>query len=282
MSFRIAPAGRGLAWFQSSLRMLDKNPRGLLAVTLLLVLLDQVPNLFYASPSVSGPMSVLVLLTFPALWGGLLYAIGEANAGRPVSPKQLFEGLRRPGARGQLLWLGVLVMVAMVLVALAFQRILGAQNIAILMRVAAQTLAPDSAEARQIGLPLLRALMVALVIVIVLLAGLFFAVPRVLFDGRGAFGAFAESIRACAANALSLTVFGLVYMFAGFVVFVAMVIVGAVLGLLGTVGTLLFFAIAIAAWVLLLLVNGAGNYLAWEEVFAHVGAGPPTITGIAA
>ncbi len=282
MHFRTAPPSRGLAWFQSSLRMLDRNPRGLLAVTLLFVLLDQSPNLFYAIPAVSGLMSMLVLLTFPALWGGLLYAIGEANAGRPVSPRQLFEGLRRPDARVQLLLLGALVMAAMLLVALAFERILGNANIAILMNLAQQKIQPDSPEVQQMLTPLMHALMVAAVILFVLLSGLFFAVPRVLFDGRGAFGAFAESIRACAANVLSLTVYGLVYMFAGFVVFVAMVIVGALLELLGTVGTLLFFSIVIAAWVLLLLVNGAGNYLAWAEVFAHVDAGTPTVTGIAA
>lgn len=282
MDFRTAPPSRGLAWFQSSLRMLDKNPRGLLSITLVFVLLDQLPNLFYAVPAASGLLSMLVLLSFPALWGGMLHAIGEAKAGRPVSPLQLFEGLRRPGARAQLLLLGVLVLGAMLLVALAFQRILGAQDIAVLMKLAAQTLAPDSAQVQQMLTPLLHAVMAAAVILFVLLSGLFFAVPRVMFDGRGAFGAFAESIRACAANVLSLTVYGLVYMFAGFVVFVALLIVGAVLGLLGTVGTLLFFAIAIAAWVLLLLVNGAGNYLAWEEVFAHVDAGTPTITGIAA
>jgi hypothetical protein len=282
MDFRTVPAGRGLAWFQSSLRMLDKNPRGLLAITLLFVLLDQLPNLFHAIPSVSSITSVLVLLSFPALWGGMLHAIGEANAGRTVSPMQLFEGLRRPGARAQLLLLGVLVLGAMLLVALAFQRILGTANIAILMKLAQQEVPPDSDEVQQMLTPLVHAVMAAAVILFVLLSGLFFAVPRVMFDGRGAFGAFAESIRACAANVLSLTVYGLVYAFAGFVVFVALLIAGAVLGLLGTVGMLLFFATAIAAWVLLLLVNGAGNYLAWEEVFAHVDAGPPTVDGIAA
>ncbi len=275
MDFRSAPAGRGLAWFQGALRMLDKNPRGLLAVTLFFVLIQQVPNLLAAVlPSLSYALLGALLLLGPTMLAGVLHAIGEADAGRPVAPWQLFEGLRRPGVRAQLLLLGVLQMLALLLVLLAAQRLFGPDKLAILMKVAEQKIAPDSAEAQKIAAPLLRTLMVAVVIVFVLLSGMFFAIPRVLFDGRKALGAFGESIAACAANVLSLTVYGLVLVGVVMVVCIALMIVAAIFGLFGKVGAVLLMGVVIAVSVVGLLVNTAGNYLAWREVFGHADVAP--------
>ena len=270
MDFRSASAGRGLAWFQGAVRMLDKNPRGLLAVTLFFVLIQQIPNLLSTvAPMLSYALLGVLLLLSPALLAGLLHAIGEADAGRPVSPGQLFEGLRRPGVRAQLLVLGVLQVLALLLVVLAAQRIFGADNLAILMKVAEQKIAPDSAEVQQIAAPLLKTMMVAVVILFVLLSGMFFAIPRVLFDGRSALGAFGESIVACAANVLALTVYGLMLIGVVLVVCVALMIVAAIFALFGKVGAVLLLVIVIAVSVVGVLVNTAGNYLAWREVFGH-------------
>jgi len=284
MDFRSAPAGHGLAWFQRALRMLDKNPRGLLGLTLFFVLIQLAPNLLVTNPTLSMALSMLLLLLGPALFAGVLYAIGEADAGRPVASSQLFEGLRQPGVRAQLLLLGVLQVLAMFLVVLAAQRIFGADNLAILMKVAEQKIAPDSAEAQRIAAPLLQTMMVAVVICFVLLSGMFFAVPRVLFDGRKALGAFGESIVACATNVLSLTVYGLVLVGVLMAVCVALMIVAAVCGLLGKVGSFLFLAILIAVGAVWLVVSSAGNYLAWRDVFGHANtdSGAPPITGIEA
>jgi hypothetical protein len=160
-------------------------------------------------------------------------------------------------------------MLALLLVVLAAQRIFGADNLAILMKVAEQKIAPDSAEVQQIAAPLLKTMMVAVVILFVLLSGMFFAIPRVLFDGRCALGAFGESIVACAANVLALTVYGLVLVGVVLVVCVALMIVAAIFALFGKVGAVLLLVIVIAVSVVGVLVNTAGNYLAWREVFGH-------------
>jgi len=282
MDFRSAPAGHGLAWFQGALRMFDKNPRGLLSLSLFFVLIQLAPNLLVTNPTLSMALSMLLLLLGPALFAGVLHAIGEADAGRPVASSQLFEGLRLPGVRTQLLLLGVLQVLALLLVVLAAQRIFGADNLAILMKVADQKIAPDSAEAQRIAAPLLQTMMVAVVILFVLLSGMFFAVPRVLFDGRKALGAFGESIVACATNVLSLTVYGLVLVGVVMVVCVALMILAAICGLLGKVGSFLFLAILVGVCAVWMVVSSAGNYLAWREVFGHADAGAPPITGIEA
>jgi len=282
MDFRSTPAGHGLAWFQGALRMFDKNPRGLFGLCLFFVLIQLAPNLLVANPALSMALSMLLLLLGPALFGGVLHAIGEADAGRPVAPGQLFEGLRRPGVRAQLLLLGVLQVLALFLVALAAQRILGADNLAILKKIAEQNVTPDNAELQRIAAPLLQTMLVAVVILFVVLSGMFFAVPRVLFDGRNALGAFGESILACATNVLSLTVYGLVLVGVVMAVCVALVIIATICGLLGKVGSFLFLAVFVAVCAVWLVVSSAGNYLAWREVFGHAdaGAGASPITGI--
>jgi uncharacterized membrane protein len=269
MDFRTSPAGRGLAWFQGAIRMLDKNPRGLLAVVLLLVLIQETPNLFGAIPVLCYALLGTSLVLGPSLFAGLLYAIGEADAGRPVASMQLFEGMRRPGVRSQLLLLGVLQALALLLILLAVQRIFGPDNIAILSKLAEQKLTPDSAEAQRMAGPLLQTMLVIALIVFILLAGMFFAIPRVLFDGRGAIAAFGESIVACFANVLSLTVYGLVLIAVTMVLGVVLAIIAGLLALLGKVGAFIFFGVVIAVTMVAMLVSMSGNYLAWRDVFGH-------------
>jgi hypothetical protein len=271
MEFRVASASRGLAWFQGAVRMLDRNPRGLLAAALLLVLIEQVPNFLGRIPDVAVALSVVLLLLIPTLIAGMFHAIAEADADRPVLPMQLFEGFRRRGARGQLLLLGVFVLLALLLVAVAFQRIFGPENLAIALQLAQQKIAPDSPEVQRMAGPFMSTLLVVMAIVFVLTSGLFFAIPRVMFDGRKALSAFAESIAACAVNVLSLSlvVYMLVFFAAIVGVLVALSLVAAVLGLLGSFGGLLLAVVSIAVTVVMTLVSTSGNYLAWREVFGH-------------
>ncbi|HEY2344883.1 MAG TPA: BPSS1780 family membrane protein [Xanthomonadaceae bacterium] len=271
MEFRTAPGSRGLAWFQGGVRVLDRNPRGLLAVSLGLVLVHQVPSLLGAVPALWAAVSIVLLLLVPALQAGLFFAIDEACEGRPVAPMHLFEGLRRPGARAQLIVLGMAVLVASVLVALAARNILGDDGVRIFAQIMDQAIKPDSKAAQSIALPLLKAMASAMAILFVLMSGLFFAVPRVMFDGRKALPALGESILACAANVLPLTLYGLVLGAVGFVAFLGLGIVAAMLGLLGQVGALLFYGVFLAVIVVCLLVSTSGNYLAWREVFGHAG-----------
>lgn len=278
----VVAAGRGLHWFQSAIGMIDKNPRSLLLTTLLFVVIGQLPNLFSAIPPLAVAAMLASVLLSPLLLGGLMHAIAEADAGRAVSPRLLFEGFRRPGALLPLLALGLLSVLAVLILVFAAQSILGAENIAILTKIASQQLAPQDAPMERLAPPLMRVLMVAAVVLFVLLAGLFFAVPRVLFDRRPALAAFVESIVACAANVLPLTVYGLALVVAGFVLALVFGVVTLLLGVLGKLGALLGMLVYLGMLLLVLLVSAAGNYLAWREVFGHADAqtsGPPS-TGI--
>lgn len=280
MEFRTVPGNRGLAWFQGGVRMLDRNPRGLIAVSLGLVLLSQLSNLLVAVPMLSILVWVLFLLLAPALFAGLLHAIGEAYEGRPVAVAHLFEGLAKPGARAHLLGMGVVTLVSVMLALLAMQRILGPEGVKVVVQISLQQIKPDSPQVQAVMPTLLKAVGAALAILFVLVSMLFFAVPRVMFDHRRAPGSMLESLAACAANVLPLTLYGLVTGGAGFVALMALGIVGGMLGLLGQGGALVFYALFIALVVVMVLVNASGTYLAWRDVFAHVHGDAPPRAGI--
>lgn len=281
--FRIIPAARGMRWFRAAIGMIDRNPRGLLLTTLVWVVIGQSPNLLSVIPALSATAMLVSLVISPVLLAGLMHAIAEADAGRAVSPMQLFEGFRRPGVLRPLLTLGILTVLAVMILGFAAQSILGAENIAILEKIAAQQITLQQVPMEQLTGPLMRVLLIAAVVLFVLLAGLFFAVPRVFFDRRPALAAFIESFAACAANVLPLTVYGLALMGAAFVLALVLGVFAILLGVLGKLGAMLGMLVYLGLLLLALLVSAAGNYLAWREVFGHVDAetSAPPSTGIA-
>ncbi len=280
--YRITPAARGMQWLKAAIGMVDRNPRGLLMVSLAFIIIGQLPSLFGSLQQLAELLMFVVLMIGPALAGGLMHAIAEAEAGRPVSLGQLFEAFRRPGRLLPMLVLGMLTVLALLLLVFAAEKVLGPDNIALLVKIGSQQLQPDEATMEQLAQPLLRFLMLATVIAFVLFTGLFFAVPRVLFDGRPPLAAFLESFAACAANVLPLTVYGLAFVALMFVAVLVFAVLSLLLGLLGKLGAALGFVLYLAWLTLVVLVSTSGNYLAWRDVFGHTQSDPavPHHTGI--
>ncbi len=279
MEFRVASAGRGLVWFRGGVRMLDRNPRGLLTVAALLILLQQIPGLL-GPTTLAAVFAVTFLLLFPALFAGLQFAIAEADAGRPVGPGHLFEGLRRPGARASLIVLGLVVLLVVMAMAWIVHRQLSADQMQTLLLISQQKLKPDSPEFQAIAPALLKLIGTLLALGFVLTVGLFFAVPRVMFDARAALPALVESFLACASNVLPLLLYGVVFVAATFAAMLGLGVVAMFLGLMGSVGMVLMQLVVFALFVVTALVNAAVGYLAWREVFGHAQAcapraGPP-------
>lgn len=264
--FKVASPSRGLEWFRGGVRMLDRNPRGLLTVTLGLAVLNQIPALAGAFSPAWLALSVLLSLLGPTLAAGLMVAIDDADHGRPVSLASLFAGFQRPGVRGQLVQLGLLSVILGMLAGLAAWHLMGKENIALFLALAQQK-HPDPAQIQAIAVPFLKALLAGVTILFILLAGIFFAVPRVLFQGRAALPAFIESITACAANVLPLTVYGLIFVLALVACALALGIFAAFAGLLGSVGLALMRVVLLALGVIVMLVGSSANYLAWRELF---------------
>jgi hypothetical protein len=291
MDHRVVPASRGLAWLRQAVGMLEHSPRGLAQVASAYVLIRFLPAMVPAQ-NLQFVLTIGLLLAGPALAAGLLFAIGEVQAGRPVALGHLFEGLRRPGVRVQLLVLGFFVLTETLLMALSVQRIIGPEHMKTLMLLMQQKLAPDSAAAHAAAVPIdspaaqaamasmFKAMLAAFAIGLVLWTGLFFSVPRVMFDGRPGLLAIFESFGVCASNILPMFVYVLAMAVAGFVLLIALAIVSAVMGALGKIGALLFVPVFVAAMVAGFIVAYSGNFLAWRDVFGRPGDGGPPQAGI--
>lgn len=274
MDYKVASPGRGLAWFRGGVRMLDRDPRGLLTVALALAIINQLPGLATPLSPAWFAGSVLISLLGPTLAAGLLTAIADASAGRPVRLATLFTGFVQPGVRGNLVQLGVLTVALATLAGVAAWQLMGKDNIDVFMRLMHKQISPDSPAAQAMAVPFLKALLAALTITMVLMAGLFFAVPQVLFQGRAALPAFARSLAACSGNVLALTVYGLAFVAAGIAVAIGLGIVGAFLALLGDIGLQLLRLVMLALTVVVMVVSSSGNYLAWRELFDSAGSTP--------
>jgi len=274
------PAGRGLAWFQHAMRAFERSPRGLVQVASLYVLLVFAQQMLAGVPGIPAVLVLSLSLFGPALTAGVMHAVDLAQSGRPVAASDLFEGLRRPGVRTQLLVLGLFATVNAAIAVMAFRRVLGPEGLKVLELLAKHAIKPDSAQAQALALPLLKAAMAASAVFLFVWAGLFFSVPRVMFDGRNALLSIYDSIVAVLANALPMIAYVLLWCGAGFVFLIASSLVLALLSLLGPLGEMLYLLLLFATMVALVVVAATGNFLAFREVFLRSGEAPPPQAGI--
>jgi hypothetical protein len=255
MSFKRVEPAQAVEWIRGAVRLILANPAPFLLMGLAMTMIAVVPFL--------GALALLII--GPVLYAGLLTAARSQAEGGQADFNQLLEGFRQPGKVGPLIALCLpsvafmfAVFIAMVLVALSF-------GAAALMAGGSETIDPT-----QINFVTLFGAggLVVLVIVLVPLALataalLFFALPRVMFDGIEPFAALRESAQATVANLGAFLVTVLTLFFARFA---AAVILGSLIPFLGVllVGTV--FTPLIAAVL----------YVAWRDVFGAAATGPAT------
>ena len=261
---RKVPAAAALAWLRFGLDTLRRYPGAFLGMGVVVVILGQIP--------LAG--TLIALLLGPALTAGVAHAAREADAGRTPRLGQLFEAFTGDKPLGSLVALclptvGLIVALILLLVFV----LLGATG-GDPQQLQAMTANPQAL------LVVLRGHLGVLLLVVLIAAVLqtmlvFFAVPRVMFDRRGAFGAMADSVRASARNAgallsLVLALFALGVIAAA----VIAVLVYLPLALMHVAET---WAQTILVMVLGTLANAFGGlvtYAAWRDVFGEASADP--------
>lgn len=109
------PATRGFYWLSEGIRLLRRQPIGLLALTFLALMLMYLPTVL---PAI-GPLVSMALV--PALYVGLMTAMQTAERGQMPSPTMLFAAFRAQNGKlwPRLLTLGLINAVATITV-LAF------------------------------------------------------------------------------------------------------------------------------------------------------------------
>jgi hypothetical protein len=247
MSFGKVDAGNGLNWLTEAIGLVFRNPGAFLVMALIVGVINLIPFLGSLAIAVCGP----------ALLGGIVYAARRESEGGKAELPQLFQAFQEPGKIGPMLLLCLPTIVggALLLVCgLVFG--LGA-----LISGGLSAANGSSLGYGAIGGGVMLLCLIGLVVVFVINALQFFAVPRVMLDGVEPFAAMKESLSACLANIGAFLVFGVVFCVLFFVV--AMVLVW--IPIIGW--------IAISGFATVTL--GAALFVAWRQVYAGAASAMP-------
>ncbi|MFZ5465680.1 MAG: BPSS1780 family membrane protein [Pseudomonadota bacterium] len=199
MEFRTVEAGRGAGWYADAWNIF----KGQIGMWLLLVLI------YLGLAIVLGFIPFIGQLAFalisPALAGGLYLAAREAEAGRPLDAKMLFQPLTDEHSRGPMLTLGAISIAFSLALMLTLATIMGgsAGTSALLGHD------PDAMRAQMMGAGL-AGLLTVLLLSLVFLMAMLYAAPLVLFAGVPPVQSLKLSLKACMGNWLPLLIFGLI------------------------------------------------------------------------
>jgi hypothetical protein len=240
MSFGKVDAGKGLGWLTEGIGLVFKNPAAFLVMGVILAVINFIPFLG----------GLVLTICGPALLGGVVYAAREESEGRKAEIPHLFRAFQEPGKIGPMLLLCLPAIVGgAVLLVCGFVFGIGA-----LIGGGLSAANGSSAGWGAIGGGLVILCLIAIVLMFVIYALQFFAIPRVMLDGIEPFAAMKESLSACLANIGAFLLFGIV-------LFVAFFVLAAVLMLIPLLGWLALVAVAS-------VVFGCAEYLAWRQVYA--------------
>ena len=291
MQVRKLPVAQGLAWFKAALDLGARNPKAIFGAALLFIatiyiglgVLIGAGELARMAGGVGVAAVVLNLLflaafvAVPILVGGLMHVIREAEAARPVRPRDLFAPFRSPRVRS-LAGLGMLQIVASMVVGMVLVAVTGPsfwqETILALQRAAA-------------GAPLVMPasdkfwllVLIYLALNYIMYAVMLFAVPLVLFSNQGVLpairDAFKASLQNIGANLVAALLFIAGTLAAGVIALLMASLLAAVGGLVHPLlGVLLGMIPSIAFTTTMLVVLAGGAYIAWRDTFD--GAPPST------
>lgn len=199
MEFRTVEAGRGAGWYADAWNIF----KGQIGMWLLLVLI------YLGLAIVLGFIPFIGQLAFalisPALAGGLYLAAREAEAGRPLDAKLLFQPLTDERLRGPMLTLGAINIAFSLVLILTLVAVLGGSAGAnAMLGNDSDSMLVQMAGAGFIGL------LTVLLLSLVFLMAMLYAAPLVLFADVPPVQALKLSLMACLGNGLPLLIFGLI------------------------------------------------------------------------
>lgn len=200
MTPRRVDAGQGIAWISEAVQLLRRNPAPFALMGLIIAAVLLVPVLGTLAVAIAGP----------ALYGGIMLAAREQEAGRVADVQHLFEAFRQPGKLGPMLMLCLPGVVGgLVIGGLAVFFVGGA-----LLAAGVGSATDASALAGvSFGFGGLLFLVLALAIGLFCYALVFFATARVMLDNVEPVAAMKESLAACQLNLGAVLVFIVTLMF---------------------------------------------------------------------
>lgn len=282
---RKLPASAGAQWLLDTFTMYGRAPLQLARLGLLGLAVTWVATLLAVTlPSVIGMLvQVLSLAIAPLLIGGMLYAIGEIDHGRPAMPGHLLQPIRNHRVSHLLVPMAIYALAIILLGALLYVMI-GAEGFKAFgdawaqMREVAQSGQPMSEQqtlALMADLPVKRILLWLLLVLgtmVALVMAMFTQPALVVFDRQSGMHALRLSLQGCIENIGAVLVFTVLGMIAVFFTYLGLTLITAVAMLVAGPVVATFLGQIITYTVFLPLYMGA-VYAAWKQMFVHRGRG---------
>ena len=249
MTFKRVPPGNAVQWVSGAIQLLLANPTPFLLMGLAMTAIAMLPLLG----------ALVLLIAGPVFYAGIATAARTQHTGGTADFNQLLSGFQLPGKAGQLIALclpGVGLMFAFIALGVMLVISVGAMAVS-----GGEKVEPTMDLVTLFGAGgLMTLVLLMLPLALAAAALLFFAVPRVMFDGIEPFAAMRESAQAVAANFGAFALAVLTLFVARFVVSVVLVTISPMLAVL-------------VAGVVFTPLLGALLYVAWADVFGAVSDG---------
>jgi hypothetical protein len=289
---RKLPASAGAQWLLDTFSLYRRAPLQLARIGLTWLLVSWVVTLLSTLiPGAAGmAVQLMTLAISPIMFGGMLYAVGEIDEGRPGLASHLLQPIRDHRVSHLLVPLAIQVLAVLLLGALLFLMI-GREGFTAFSEVmtkmeeisrSGQQIKPDDAAALVANLPAKRiALWMLLVFLsaVALSLAMFTQPALVVFDKQSGMHALRLSLQGCIENIGAMIVFAALGLIAAFCMYILFVIVIQIAMLIGGPLAAAFIAQLVLTTVLMPLYVGA-VYAAWKQMFVHRGsrAAPPIPT----
>jgi hypothetical protein len=240
MAFQKVPAGNGLQWITEAVNLIMKNPAPFLLMGLVIAVIGMIPIL--------GGLALLVL--GPALYGGIMYAANEQQAGRKADFQHLFEAFKQEGKLMKMIVLCLPSVAAGVLIVVLVFMLVGG-----VMMSGGMSSSPEAAVMAALAASSVILLPVLIFVGLAVFALTFFATPRVMLDGAEPMDAMKDSVRAVLANIGPALVYCIVMIVAAGLALVILTFIPIIGPLLWTV--------------VLVPVMSVAGYIALRQVYRH-------------
>lgn len=297
MSTRAMGPATGWSWLARAVNLGRGNPKaviGGIALVALLAVLPSVVQMLLQSTvgvqpdallTVAGLTTLVSLIVFPLLIGGVLRVIDATERGLPASATGVFEPFRGGHGGGRLIGFGLLMTALYLLV---FGTIIGSfgqglpewymQMVQLTMEAGGKPVQPDDIPSPPSGLGMVMALG--------LLFGLFlggaYAIGfgQVALGGRGVFAAVGDGLAGALKNLLPIVVMSVLAIVALFALTLVVTLIGGVLALVGGLvhpglAALLVAPVYLGMIMLMYVVMFGVMYHMWRDICAEPVAPPP-------
>lgn len=264
--YRKSGFAAGLRWLPAAAELLFSGfgpLAGLAALWLLVSVIAVIP--------LAGQLAIMLIT--PLLTAGAIAAFAQVSSGRRPAPTMLFAAWGRPELRNRLLGLGAFGILGSIVALVALSAWLSGQVSPEQIQAAQQ--APEAMTDLLEQLSFGPLLLLPMVILAVVMAAMYFAIPLLIFHDIGVTGALGTSLRAVLANWSAFLGFGLATI--GLVLALGFVfaIIAMPLSLaLGPAGSLIAQVLFMLAAMLIQVLMAGTQWVAFASVFGAPGSGP--------